>query len=149
MASHIYIGLDLGSTSLKIAAFDGEAGTVLAQAGAAIPWQRGSTGTCQVPGSELRLLIIGLLKQVAQRLGARAADVAAMASVGHGGGLYVLDAQGALQDDFAVSSTDQRATPIANALARLKARQLFSTVGTGPWSGQPSLIVGIELVDLL
>ena len=140
MASHIYIGLDLGSTSLKIAAFDGEAGTVLAQAGAAIPWQRASAGTCQVPGSVLRPLIIGLLKQVAQRLGARAADVAAMASVGHGGGLYVVDAQGALQDDFAVSSTDQRATPIANALARLKARQLFSTVGTGPWSGQPSMI---------
>jgi len=140
MASHIYIGLDLGSTSLKIAAFDGEAGTVLAQTGAAIPWQRASTGACQVPGSELRPLIIGLLKQVAQRLGARAADVAAVASVGHGGGLYVVDAQEALQDDFAVSSTDQRATPIANALARLKARQLFSTVGTGPWSGQPSMI---------
>jgi L-xylulokinase len=140
MASHIYIGLDLGSTSLKIAAFDGEAGTVLAQAGAAIPWQRASTGTCQVPGSVLRPLIMGLLAQVAQQLGARVADVAAMASVGHGGGLYVVDAQEALEDDFAVSSTDQRATPIANALARREARQLFSKVGTGPWSGQPSMI---------
>ena len=140
MASHIYIGLDLGSTSLKIAAFDGEAGTVLAQAGAAIPWQRASTGTCQVPGSVLRPLIMGLLAQVAQQLGARVADVAALASVGHGGGLYVVDAQGVLEDDFAVSSTDQRATPIANALARREALQLFSKVGTGPWSGQPSMI---------
>ena len=140
MASHIYIGLDLGSTSLKIAAFDGDAGTVLAQAGAAIPWQRASTGACQVPGNVLRPLITGLLAQVSQQLGARATDVAAMACVGHGGGLYVVDAAGALQDDFAVSSTDQRATPIANALAQTQARQLFATVGTGPWSGQPSMI---------
>jgi len=140
MASHIYIGLDLGSTSLKIAAFDGERGTVLAQAGAVIPWQRASTGVCQVPGNVLRPLITGLLAQVSHQLGARATDVAAMACVGHGGGLYVVDAAGALHDDFAVSSTDQRATPIANALAQTQARQLFSTVGTGPWSGQPSTI---------
>jgi L-xylulokinase len=140
MASHIYIGLDLGSTSLKIAAFEGSSGTALAQAGAAIPWQRAATGSCQVPGHVLRPLIIQLLSQVSQQLGARATDVAAMACVGHGGGLYVVDAEGALHDDFAVSSTDQRATPIANALAQTDARQLFNTVGTGPWSGQPSMI---------
>lgn len=140
MTSHIYIGLDLGSTSLKIAAFDGEAGAVLAQAGAAIPWQRASTGTCQVPGSVLRPLITGLLAQVSRHLGARCAQVAAIACVGHGGGLYVVDAEGALHDDFAVSSTDQRATPIANALAQREAHHLFSTVGCGPWSGQPSMI---------
>lgn len=140
MASHIYIGLDLGSTSLKIAAFDGGTGTVLAQAGAAIPWQRASTGACQVPGSVLRPLVIQLLSQISQQLGARVAQVAAMACVGHGGGLYVVDTEGALHDDFAVSSTDQRATPLANALAQTEARQLFATVGTGPWSGQPSMI---------
>lgn len=140
MASHIYIGLDLGSTSLKIAAFEGGSGVVLAQAGAAIPWQRASTGACQVPGSVLRQLITGLLGQVSQQLGARSVNVAAIACVGHGGGLYVVDAQGALQDDFAVSSTDQRATQIANALGQREAHHLFSTVGCGPWSGQPSMI---------
>ncbi|OYQ40875.1 hypothetical protein CHU94_07010 [Rhodoferax sp. TH121] len=140
MASHIYIGLDLGSTSLKIAAFDGSSGAVLAQAGAAIPWQRAASGLCQVPGTVLRPLILDVLAQVGWQLGARAAQVAAMACVGHGGGLYVVDAEGALQDDFAVSSTDQRATPISNALARREAGALFASVGTGPWSGQPAMI---------
>ena len=138
--SHIYIGLDLGSTSLKIAAFEGSSGAVLAQASAAIPWQRASTGACQVPGSVLRQLVTGLLGQVSHQLGARAANVAAIACVGHGGGLYVVDAEGALQDDFAVSSTDQRATQITNALAQREAQHLFNTVGSGPWSGQPSMI---------
>ncbi len=140
MANHIYIGLDLGSTSLKVAAFEGEAGAVLAQAGTVIPWQRASTGACQVPGSVLRQLITGLLTQVGQQLGARSVNVAAIACVGHGGGLYVVDAEGALQDDFAVSSTDQRATQIANALAQREACHLFNTVGCGPWSGQPAMI---------
>lgn len=140
MSSHIYIGLDLGSTSLKVAAFEGTTGTALSQAGAAIPWQRTASGACQVPASVLRQLAIDALKQVSQQLGDRCVDVAAIACVGHGGGLYVVDSEGALQNDFAVSSTDQRATLTANALAQREANRLFKTVGCGPWSGQPAMI---------
>ena len=140
MSSHIYIGLDLGSTSLKIAAFDGNTGTALAQAGAPIPWQRAASGACQVPAGVVQQLLTDALSEVSRQLGGRTADVAAMACVGHGGGLYLVDADGALQDGFAVSSTDQRATPIANALARSEAHRLFGTVGCTPWSGQPTMI---------
>ena len=140
MESHIYIGFDLGSTSLKIAAFDGDSGAVLAQAGAPVPWQRTASGVCQVPGTALRQLILSVLRQVGLQLGTRATQVAAMACVGHGGGLYLVDAKGSLHDDFAVSSTDQRASSITNALALREADTLFASVGTGPWSGQPSMI---------
>lgn len=140
MASPIYIGLDLGSTSLKIAAFEGSSGAVLAQAGAAIPWQRAATGSCQVPGTVLQQLIVDGLRQVATQLGAQTTHVAAIACVGHGGGLYVVDAEGHLQDGFAVSSTDQRATARAQTLARHEGAALFADMGCGPWAGQPAMV---------
>lgn len=140
MSSHVYIGLDLGSSSLKIAAFEGVDGTVLALAGASIPWQRAATGVCQVSGKVLRHFLTDLLAKVCRQLGRRARDVAAIACVGHGGGLYIVDAHGELQNDFAVSSTDQRATRFANTLSQTRGCQLFASVGCAPWSGQPSMI---------
>lgn len=140
MTSHVYIGLDLGSTSLKIAAFSGINGALLALAGAPVPWMRTSEGACQVHGREVRRLLIGLLSKVSAELGDRSRNVAAISAVGHGGGLYVIDQFGDLLDNLAVSSTDQRATHFSNLLAETRGTELLGMVGCAPWAGQPTLI---------
>lgn len=140
MPKWVYVGIDLGSTSLKIAAFDAVNGEVMAQAGASVPWERCSLGTCQVPGEKLRKIFFSLLAEVSAALSIRGCEVAAIACVGHGGGLYLVDEKGVLQDDFAVSSTDQRAKEISSELSASGGVKLFETVGCNAWSGQPVLI---------
>ncbi|MDH4450664.1 MAG: FGGY family carbohydrate kinase [Rhodoferax sp.] len=140
MVNQVYIGLDLGSTSLKVAAFDAADGRVLAQAGAPIPWERNVQGACQVPGATVRRLVPELLSQVVLGLGQRVHDVAAMSCVGHGGGLHWVDADAQLQGDYAVSSTDQRAAAYAGAVGARRHADLFAAVGCGPWAGQPTMI---------
>lgn len=142
MLSRVYIGIDLGSTSLKIAAFSGRDGQVLALAGAPIPWRRTNEGVCQVLGSALRGMFEELLAKVVADLGEQSKAVAAISVVGHGGGLYVVDQNGELLDDLAVSSTDQRATQFANRVSEARVMALREEVGSAPWSGQPALIAG-------
>ena len=140
MSSTLLIGLDLGSTGLKVAVFRAEDGAVLAQTGLLVPWQRNATGACEVPEAVLDQLIQSVLQPLTAHLGAQVRNVQAITCAGHGGGLYVVTGQGALATGMAVSSTDQRAAAIAQRLHSHSAARLAGGLGCSAWAGQPTMI---------
>lgn len=140
MKTNIYLGIDMGSTGLKAVAFEAGSGATLAACGAALPYQRLPRGGCQLAEPAIRAALFDALRQVAQQLGPRAADVRALCCTGHGAGLYALDRHGRLLGGHAVASTDQRAASRAQAVPAARRAALFDAVGCGPWSGQPTLI---------
>jgi L-xylulokinase len=141
MNADIYIGIDMGSTGLKAVAFEAGSGVTLGAAGDALPHQRLNGGGCELAATAIRDALFQALRSVAQQLGPRVAQVRALACTGHGAGLYVLDAHGALLRGAAVASTDQRATARARALALRMGPELFQEVGCQPWSGQPTMVL--------
>jgi L-xylulokinase len=140
MKNGIFVGIDMGSTSLKAVAFDGGTGAVLAAAGGALPFIRLPRGGCELDAASIEVALMRALQEVASQLGPRAAQVSALCCTGHGAGLYALDGQGKLLRGRAVASTDQRAAGRARALAMRRGAELFEEVGCQPWAGQPSMI---------
>ncbi len=140
MNTDIYIGIDMGSTGLKAVAFEAGNGTSLAVAGDALPHIRLPGGGCELAGTAIREALQQALRSVSQQLGPRCTQVRALACTGHGAGLYLLDAHGALLRDRAVASTDQRAAARARHLAQQQGAALFEDVGCQPWAGQPTMV---------
>ncbi len=140
MRSHIFIGIDLGSSSLKAVAFEAGSGLALAVAGIELPYQRLPEGGCELSGEAIASALGEALRAVSAKLGARVQDLRAIGCTGHGAGLYALDANQQLVRGCAVASTDQRANARARALTRRHGAELFDEVGCQPWSGQPTLI---------
>lgn len=145
MFSDLFIGIDIGSSSLKALAIDGATGQVAAIARQALPYQRLPGGGCELGAGAIGATLDQVLGAVAQQLGVRVAQVRALACTGHGAGLYALDANGWLVDGRAVASTDQRAQSRAEALAREQGAALFDEAGCAPWAAQP-LLLAAELL---
>ncbi|KPU91929.1 carbohydrate kinase [Variovorax paradoxus] len=140
MTTNIYLGIDMGSSSLKALALDADSGRTVALARAALPHDRRPGGGCEVAEAAIHAALGRVLGAIAGQLGPLAAAVRAIGCTGHGAGLYALDATGRLVGGSAVASTDQRATARALKLARSHGAALFDDVGCGPWPGQPTLI---------
>lgn len=140
MNADIFIGIDMGSSSLKAVAFEAGTGATLAAAGGALPHVRRPDGACELPAAAIRNALIQALQGVARQLGPRVGSVRAIGCTGHGAGLYALDEQGELLRGCAVASTDQRAASRAAALAREHGTALFDEVGCQPWAGQPTMV---------
>ncbi|AGU47582.1 putative carbohydrate kinase, FGGY family [Variovorax paradoxus B4] len=140
MKSHILIGVDMGSSSLKALALETGSGRTVALSRMPLPHDRLPGGGCEVGAPAIRAALTRVLQDIARQLGPRAAEVRAMACTGHGAGLYALDAGNQLVGGRAVASTDQRADARARALAASHGAQLFEDVGCSPWPGQPTVI---------
>lgn len=140
MNADIFLGIDMGSSSLKAVAFEVGSGAGLATAGGALPHSRGADGTCELAESAIRTALVQALQGVARQLGPRLGAVRAIGCTGHGAGLYALGAKGELLRGCAVASTDHRAAARASALAQAHGPALFDEVGCQPWAGQPTLI---------
>jgi L-xylulokinase len=140
MKPNILIGVDMGSSSLKALALEAASGRTVALSRMPLPHDRLAGGGCEVGAPAIRAALTHVLRDVAQQLGPRMAEIRAMACTGHGAGLYALDADGQLVGGRAVASTDQRADARARALAASRGAQLFEDVGCSPWPGQPTVI---------
>jgi len=140
MKPNILIGVDMGSSSLKALALEAASGRTVALSRMPLPHDRLAGGGCEVGAPAIRAALTHVLRDVAQQLGPRTAEIRAMACTGHGAGLYALDADGQLVGGRAVASTDQRADARARALASSHGAQLFEDVGCSPWPGQPTVI---------
>lgn len=140
MFNDLFIGIDIGSSSLKALAVDGAGGRVVAVARQPLPYERLAGGGCEVQAGAIDSALDQVLGAVARQLGARVAHVRALACTGHGAGLYALDGSGRLVEGRAVASTDQRAQARAEALAREQGQALFEEAGCAPWAGQPLLL---------
>lgn len=140
MSGDVFIGLDCGSTSLKLAAFDLAKGSQLAFSNCLLPWQRKASGACEIDSTLLNGLVIQGLISVVQQLGIRANQVAGITCVGHGGGFYAIDRRGSVVNANAVSSTDQRANSLLSELEPKLQEELQAKVGCGSWAGQPTMI---------
>ncbi|UXH80012.1 FGGY family carbohydrate kinase [Roseateles amylovorans] len=147
MQTDILIGVDMGSTGLKVLAFECGSGATLACAGGPLHFIRLPGGGCELAEAHIRLALFQALRSVAQQLGPRVHEVRALGCTGHGAGLYALDDGRRLLRGVAVASTDQRASQRARALAAACGEALYQEVGSGPWSGQPSMIAA-ELIEL-
>ncbi|MEK8029199.1 FGGY family carbohydrate kinase [Ideonella sp. DXS29W] len=137
MKADIFIGIDMGSSSLKAVAFESSSAAAIAAAGSALPHVRRADGACELSESAIRVALVSALRGVTDQLGPRVAQVRAIGCTGHGAGLYALGASGQLLRGFGVASTDQRAARRAAALARAQGDTLFDEVGCRPWAGQP------------
>jgi L-xylulokinase len=140
MKPNILIGVDMGSSSLKALALEAASGRTVALSRMPLPHDRLAGGGCEVGAPAIRAALTHVLRDVAQQLGPRMAEIRAMACTGHGAGLYALDADNQLAGGRAVASTDQRADARARALASSHGAQLFEDVGCSPWPGQPTVI---------
>jgi len=140
MKTDIFIGIDIGSSSLKAVAFEAGSGATLATAGGPLPHIRKPDGTCELTETALRAALAQALQGVSRQLGPRVEQLRAIGCTGHGAGLYALGPQGDLLLGCAVASTDQRAAARAQALSREHGAALFNEVGCRPWAGQPTLI---------
>jgi L-xylulokinase len=140
MSGVVFIGLDCGSTSLKLAAFDLVNGSQLAFSNFVLPWQRKASGACELDSTLLNGLVVQGLADIVQQLGDRANQVAGITCVGHGGGFYAIDRHGAVVNGHVVSSTDQRSNSLLNELDPRRQEELKAKVGCGSWAGQPTMI---------
>lgn len=140
MSGDVFIGLDCGSTHLKLVAFERAHGAQLAVSNFSLPWQRNASGACELDAKLLSSLVVKGLIAVVEQLGEKSLQVAGITCVGHGGGLYTVDRQGAVINDHVVSSTDQRANPLLNELDTKLQEALKIKVGCGSWAGQPTMI---------
>ncbi len=140
MLSNLFIGIDIGSSSLKALAIDAASGRVAALARQPLPYERLQGGGCEVSAAAIHAALDRVLGDVAQQLGSQVSAVRGLACTGHGAGLYALDAKGGLVGGRAVASTDQRAQARAEALARQQGAALFDEAGCAPWAGQPTML---------
>jgi L-xylulokinase len=140
MKTNIYLGIDLGSTGLKVAAFEAGSGRMLALGGGPLPFSRPSPGACERSAAAIGSALANAISQVSQALGARVSQVRAIGCTGHGAGLFALDAKGELLRGVAVGSTDQRGATRAQGIAQRHGGTLAPEVGGMPWGGQPTVL---------
>ena len=62
MNSDIFIGIDMGSSSLKAVAFEAGSGAMLATAGGALPHTRRADGSCELAESAIRTALVQALR---------------------------------------------------------------------------------------
>lgn len=134
-----YLGVDVGLTATKAAAFDAE-GRELAVVHARTPRTSVNAHRHDVDMTGLADTVLGLLAEITGKL---AADGWAPAGVGvaaHGNGLYPVDA--ALRPvGPAIASSDSRAQHIVAAIPPQDERRLARETGSIPWAAQPAVLL--------
>ena len=75
MNSDIYIGIDMGSSGLKVVAFQETTGTTLAAAGETLPFLRLPAGACELEAAAIEGALTRALRSVASQLGTAVSGV--------------------------------------------------------------------------
>ncbi|MGO2665563.1 FGGY family carbohydrate kinase, partial [Mycetocola reblochoni] len=130
-----YIGIDVGLTSAKAAAFDGE-GRELRTFSAANPREAVDSSRQEISMTALWEVVASVLRPLAEWLTANGYRPAGIGATGHGNGLYLVDER--LEPVRpAIASTDTRADRIVRQVSPAAVAQLHALTGSVPWAGQP------------
>lgn len=136
---HCIIGIDVGLTAAKAAAFD-EAGREIRTFSAPNPRVAVASDRQEIDMIALWDVVATVLERLTGWLDEEGWDVRAVGATGHGNGLYLVDA--ALQPiRAAFASTDSRSEPIVASLDADEVERVRRATGSVPWAGQPGVLL--------
>jgi L-xylulokinase len=134
-----YIGIDVGLTTTKTAAFDIEGGEI-AVVSDRTPRTAITARRHDVDMTRLADTVLALLAELAGKLAADGHTPAGIGVAGHGNGIYPVTAQ--LQPAGpAIASSDSRAQSIIDQLPQDAAGRLAEQTGSIPWAAQPAVLL--------
>ncbi|CAM5255662.1 FGGY-family carbohydrate kinase [Streptomyces hirsutus] len=137
--STCYIGVDVGLTASKAAAFDTE-GRELHVVTARTPRTCVTPHRHDVDMEALADTVLSLLGELAAKLAADGRTPAGIGVAAHGNGLYPVDV-GLRPVGPAIASSDSRAQRIVDALAPEDSARLAAETGSIPWAAQPAVLL--------
>ncbi|MBB2910137.1 L-xylulokinase [Streptosporangium becharense] len=137
--STCYIGVDIGLTASKAAAFDSE-GRELGVVHARTPRTSVTAHRHDVDMPALADTVVSLLGELAGKLAADGYTPAGIGVAAHGNGLYPVDAS-LRPVGPAIASSDSRAQHIVDAIPAEQARRLAEETGSIPWAAQPAVLL--------
>ncbi|MCC5574629.1 carbohydrate kinase [Microtetraspora sp. AC03309] len=134
-----YIGVDVGLTASKAAAFDAE-GNEIGVVHARTPRTAVTAHRHDVDMLGLADTVVSLLGDLAGKLAADGYVPAGIGVAAHGNGLYPVDAS-LRPVGPAVASSDSRAQHIVDEIPEEDALRLARETGSIPWAAQPSVLL--------
>lgn len=136
---HCLIGIDVGLTAAKAAAFD-DRGVELRTVSAANPRVAVAADRQEIDMDALWQVVSGVLSELTAWLTAEGWTVRAVGATGHGNGLYLVDeALRPVRSAFA--STDSRSERIVAGLDERGVERTRRVTGSVPWAGQPAVLL--------
>ncbi|TFV81058.1 carbohydrate kinase [Microbacterium sp. dk485] len=133
------IGIDVGLTSAKAAAFD-EAGNEIRTVSAPNPRVAVSRERQEVDMDALWDVVADVLRDLTADLARDGWTIAAVAATGHGNGLYLVD-EDLRPVRTAIASTDHRAEAIVASLDAAEVERVRRVTGSMPWAAQPGVLL--------
>lgn len=134
-----YIGVDVGLTASKAAAFDAE-GREVGVVHARTPRTSVTAHRHDVDMAGLAETVVSLLGDLAGKLAADGYVPAGIGVAAHGNGLYPVD-ESLRPVGPAIASSDSRAQHIVDAIEPEAARRLAAETGSIPWAAQPAVLL--------
>lgn len=133
------IGIDVGLTSAKAAAFD-EVGNEIRTVSAPNPRVAVSRERQEVNMTALWGVVAGVLRDLTAQLAQDGWRIVGVGATGHGNGLYLVDEQ-LRPVGPAIASTDSRAESIVAGLAEQEVERVRLLTGSMPWAAQPAVLL--------
>ncbi|MDF2579723.1 MAG: carbohydrate kinase, partial [Microbacterium sp.] len=133
------IGIDVGLTSAKAAAFD-DAGREIRTVSAPNPRVAVSRERQEIAMDTLWDVVADVLRDLTSWLAADGWTVSAVGATGHGNGLYLVDEQ-LRPVRPAIASTDSRAEHVVAALDPAAVERMRLLTGSLPWAAQPGVLL--------
>lgn len=133
------IGIDVGLTSAKAAAFDAD-GVEIRSVSAPNPRVAVSREWQEIGMDELWDVVADVLRDLTGELVRQGWTIASVGATGHGNGLYLVD------DELrpvraAIASTDSRAEGIVASLDAETVERVRLVTGSMPWAAQPGVLL--------
>ncbi|MGJ0202647.1 FGGY family carbohydrate kinase [Leucobacter sp. gxy201] len=134
-----FVGIDVGSTSAKAAAFDAS-GSEIATVAAPNPRVAVARDRQEIDMAALWDVVCGVLRELTDGLARDGWSIASLGCTGHGNGLYLVDEE-LRPVRTAFASTDSRAEEIVGALEAVQVERTRSLTGSMPWAAQPAVLL--------
>jgi L-xylulokinase len=134
-----FIGIDVGLTSAKAAAFDGQ-GRELRTYSAPNPRKAVASDRQEIDMVALWLVVSEVLTSLCAWLNDNGWTPQSVGATGHGNGLYLVDEQLSPVRP-AIASTDTRSEAIVAGLDAETVEHIRGITGSMPWAGQPGVLM--------
>jgi len=134
-----FIGIDVGLTSAKAAAFDAH-GRELRTYSAPNPRKAVASDRQEIDMASLWDVVAEVLTSLCTWLGDNGWTPEAIGATGHGNGLYLVDSQ-LMPVRPAIASTDTRSEAIVAELDETAVEHIRAITGSMPWAGQPGVLM--------
>ena len=140
MTSNYFMGIDNGGSSTKCAIFDGS-GRMVSCASARVPMRRGLGGKTERSSEDIWRANTSVIRRALADSGIHAEQLAGIGLCGYGGGLCLLDENGAPAAPFIVS-TDSRAEGLLSEFVQSGVgARVYERTYQELWAGQPALLL--------